>query len=202
MNWQGGRLSGNAVITQVDGSTALGQYYGENIPVSALLESVEAPQVIDGKIALSGSIEALGKTPAALSASLSGSGVTTLDSGKLQGVRSEGIDLVLAAGDEEGFEINAQSVSPLVRDAFLQGEMVLQPVSMPFSIRDAQITMRNIEMAEVGGNSLKAPVLNFSYSILTRDLDAELFLPPIPDCRRLPGLQRRSGFPGAGSCLG
>lgn len=141
----GGTFGGNVSLQNADGTGVLtAQFLTEGVDAETLFSNMSAPNFVSGKLRINGAIEASGKSPKALISALSGSGVVTLDKGRLANLNVGGLDSVLEISGEDGFVIDADHVDPLAQKAFLSGELVVEQETAAFSIARGVMQIRNL----------------------------------------------------------
>ena len=142
--WAGGTLAGEVSLTGEDSLGLRTRIEAEGIDLGELAGIYRVPLAISGKLKLSGGFDGIGKTPLAIAGAVGGEGVLSVTDGLVEGIRLQGLPSVLEAADAEGFEIVAQAVQQLVRDAFLAGETGFSISDAPFAVSRGMFQMRNI----------------------------------------------------------
>jgi hypothetical protein len=155
--WLGGRHSGEWVLRNNGSGAVTASLSGKLAAMdaaTALSASGHAP-LFKGKVDLTYSLSAEGRSAAALLASLGGSGVFTYAGGAISGLTINGLAAIIASADGEGFEVKPETVTPLVEANVLTGEALVSAFSGTFSVKDGEVTARNLA-AEGGGAQFRA----------------------------------------------
>lgn len=196
MAWLGGRVSGSAAFKNNAGTGLLrSQFAAEGIDAENFVAMIGAAPVLEGRVGFSGTLESSGKSARALVAALSGSGVATLANGRLIGIRPTGLASILTAADAEDFAIEARSVDPLARAAFLAGAMPIEEESAPFTINRGVVHLRNIALE----GKAHAVEIDASASLVDGSGEARLDLTVDPGKERVAGAVPEVSFIFSGS---
>lgn len=200
MNILGGTAKAGGVLGMVDGTANLsGQVSADGVQLSSFAGALGFPQVINGQAQVSATIEASGKTPQALVSALSGNGVVVFTDAAVDGVSASGFRTILETGDVEGFQINAGTVGPLARNAFLTGSTMLGEGTAPFSLRNGELNMRNVVLGETPEGALRPMVGNLAYSIDSGVINADITVVPDPGKDAVEGGTPEVGFAWSGT---
>ena|GEM_PF-1519297 len=141
----GGTISGNLSLQNSDGTGVIkAQFLADGIDSAILLSNFSAPNFLNGKLRINGTIESNGKSPKALISAMTGGGIATLESGKLNGINVEGLSMVLEASAIKDFEIDAAHVDPIAVTAFLNGEQLVEQETAAYSVSRGMIQIRNL----------------------------------------------------------
>lgn len=141
----GGTLSGDLSLQNSDGTGVVkGQFLADGIESEVLLSDFAVPNFLSGKLRINGTVESNGKTPKAIITAMSGGGIATLEDGVLKGINVDGLNAVLNASDQDGFEIDASNVDPIAQNAFLNDEQKIEQETAAYSISRGVVQIRNL----------------------------------------------------------
>lgn len=190
-NWFGGTVSGQASLNSTEG-TGFGelQFAAEGLAAKSILEAIELPETVDGIAAASGTLEFSGRSAAAMIAGLSGSGTLSLSDSRIEGIRVSGFSELLEQTDGEDFEIVSEAVASIAGDVFLQDHLEAGTLSLPFSVSNGELRVRNLHISNDDG------ALNAELAIGLSDLSykAEISLRPDPGLQAIEGASPEVSF--------
>ncbi|WP_099864672.1 AsmA family protein [Pararhizobium haloflavum] len=158
-DWLGGTLAGNLTLANRAGSGVLQmQMQLADSFLTRLLGTGEEQSPVSGRADLALSLEGSGKSAEALAGSFTGSGALTLTQLQIAGLRSEAFADILAAADEENFEIEAPAIAELARGAIADGLFAVDQATVPLTIaggvaRASNIVLENPDLSLRGGGS-------------------------------------------------
>jgi len=150
--WLGGTLDGNLTVRNAGGNAIVNtQLTLADADAGALAQLSGLPQIVSGRIGLGATLEAGGRSLRALVSSLSGSGVATLEGGRIEGISTGGLPVILSRADAEGFEIGSDQVAPVAEAAMLTGSMSVPSATAAFTVVQGRVGLRNLHFADSGG---------------------------------------------------
>ncbi len=150
-DWLGGRLEGALTLANRD-STALlsGQLQLSDAELGPLMWKRGGFPIATGKLDVSASFEGAGKSVQEVVASLSGSGIVETSGLELAGLENESLAPILAAADDEGFEVEGDNVKVLTDRIVSSGNYYADAVTVPFTMAAGTLRMPNIVMTDAG----------------------------------------------------
>ncbi|MCB1459521.1 MAG: AsmA family protein [Nitratireductor sp.] len=151
--WYGGTVSGSGGL-QVSEGTAVANLQArlENGDAGQMIADAGYAPRIGGKADISVTLDTSGRTLEAMAAGLSGSGVLDLRDAHLDGLSVTGMAQILERGGREKFEVTAENVQPIAREAMLTGSLAVPSFSGAFSVTRGQIALRNAVIEAEGGS--------------------------------------------------
>jgi len=156
--WDGGKLSGNLLFTNADGTGFFQTKLAlADADLGGVVWSRDGAPVANGKFGLSLSSEASGKSMTELASSLTGSGEMRLGETSVRGLNLAILAPLLSATDPMQDQLNAGKVHPIVETLLNNGEAKLPPTGIPFNITDGVLRVQNVtlsnDLAKVTGNA-------------------------------------------------
>lgn len=197
--WLDGQLSGNVALRDTgEGMLANLQLRLDDADLGALAALSGHAPLVTGRGSVSATVDGTGRSARALTASLAGSGVMEVERLRLSGIRTSGLETVLAETDVEDFEIATETVAPLAENAFLDGAFETGPLSLPFTVNNGEISIANIAASDEGG-ALRAEL---GYALEDGQTRLAVTVEPDPGKEALAGAEpgvvfRFEGEPGA-----
>ncbi|WP_310294676.1 AsmA-like C-terminal region-containing protein [Rhizobium sp. BE258] len=157
-NWDSGKLSGNMLFTNADGTGFFQTKLAlADADLGGVIWARDGTPVASGKFGLSMSSEASGKTMTELASSLTGSGELRLGDTSVRGLNLAILAPLLSATDPMKDQLNAGKVHPIVETLLNNGEAKLPPLGIPFNITDGVLRVQNVtvanDLAKVTGNA-------------------------------------------------
>lgn len=187
----GGSITGRSSIKTQDGSAFLSsQFLIKDVALDALGNVFGYDIPIKGNVTISGAFDGNGKTPKALIGNLNGSGVVTMNAGTIVGVQTSGFQSLLDQADHEGFEINNETIAPLIQTIFLTDQTQFGDLVAPFSIAKEKLSFRNIAFKRTGQKPKRDIIGSADVSLLTGKVQTSLKIQPDGE-----GKQYSSGLP-------
>lgn len=150
-DWLGGTLAGALTLANRD-STALlsGQLQLTDADLGAVMWKRGGFPIATGRLGVSASFEGAGKSVREVVASLSGSGIVETSGLELSGLENESLAPILAAADDEGFEIDGDNVKALTDRIISSGSYYADTVTAPFTMAAGTVRMPNIVLSDDG----------------------------------------------------
>ena len=149
--WLGGKLSADIALTNSQGNGNISaQYQLENADAKKLTNALQMNEFIGAKITILGSIEASGRSPAALISSLTGSGTADIKTAVISGVNTNPLPDIFAVVDKKDFEILVENLLPAVSKTINKGEISVPEISVPFIMAAGKLRARNISFEADG----------------------------------------------------
>lgn len=177
--WLGGALAGDLVMTNASGSASFNAKVGlTGADLAAIGWTGEGGQPIaTGKLDLNLSLEGAGQTITALAEGATGSGEAVVQGVTLYGLNDKALAEILPAVDALEGELTAQRLEPVIANAVLKGETVIEKATIPLAIAGGTLRAQNV-MAVNGAVSLSG---NAALGLASSRMDADLtvrFPPP------------------------
>ncbi|MDA4846451.1 AsmA family protein [Hoeflea sp. E7-10] len=150
-DWLSGSLAGALTLANRD-STALlsGQLQLTDADLGAVMWKRGGFPIATGGLGVSASFEGAGKSVQEVVASLSGSGIIETSGLELSGLENESLAPILAAADDEGFEIDGDNVKVLADRVVSSGSYYADAVTAPFTMAAGTVRMPNIVLSDDG----------------------------------------------------
>ncbi|MFN7103855.1 MAG: AsmA family protein [Pseudorhizobium sp.] len=143
--WQGGRVSGRLSMSNGGGNGIFqSRLVVENADLTPIVWSSGGAPVATGRVNVVLSAEATAQSPAALLASLNGSGEMQFADLLLNGLEPAALPGVLAAMDQLEGEITEDKVRPIAERLMRSGSTDLGSVVVPFTITEGEVRAQNI----------------------------------------------------------
>lgn len=158
-SWDGGKLSGNLMLSNADRTGFFQTKLAlTDADIAAISWQRDGAPIAGGRFGLSLSAEASGKSMSELAGVLNGSGELQLGQTNIRGLNLAILMPLLAATDQMEGEITAQKVRPIIETLLNNGEATLGPLTIPFNIADGELRMQNIstanDLASLSGNAV------------------------------------------------
>ena len=149
--WLGGKLSADIALTNSQGNGNISaQYQLENADAKKLTNALQMNEFIGAKITILGSIEASGRSPAALISSLTGSGTADIKNAVISSINTNPLPDIFAVVDMKDFEILVKNLLPAVSKTISKGEISVPEISVPFIMAAGKLRARNISFEADG----------------------------------------------------
>ncbi len=146
--WDGGRLSGNLLFTNANGTGFLQSRLAlADSDLAGVIWPRDGAPVANGKFGMSLALEASGKSVSEIASSLNGSGEIRLGETSVRGLNLAILAPLLAATDPMQDQINAGKVHPIVETLLNNGEAKLPPLGIPFNVTDGTLRIQNVSVA-------------------------------------------------------
>ncbi|MGR9171715.1 AsmA family protein [Rhizobium sp. KDH_Rht_773_N] len=146
--WEGGRLSGNLLFTNANGTGFLQSRLAlADSDLAGVIWPRDGAPVANGKFGMSLALEASGKSVSEIASSLNGSGEIRLGETSVRGLNLAILAPLLAATDPMQDQINAGKVHPIVETLLNNGEAKLPPLGIPFNVTDGTLRIQNVSVA-------------------------------------------------------
>ncbi len=146
--WEGGRLSGNLLFTNANGTGFLQSRLAlADSDLGGVIWPRDGAPVANGKFGMSLALEASGKSVSEIASSLNGSGEIRLGETSVRGLNLAILAPLLAATDPMQDQINAGKVHPIVETLLNNGEAKLPPLGIPFNVTDGTLRIQNVSVA-------------------------------------------------------
>ncbi|MCP4999476.1 MAG: AsmA family protein [Hyphomicrobiales bacterium] len=150
-DWLGGSLQGAITLANRDASALLsGQIQLKGANLQPVMWTRDGFPIASGNFNLSASFESAGKSVRDVVGSLSGSGIIEIGDLELEGLENESLAPILAAADEDSFEVDGDSVKALTDRIISSGNFFADEVSVPFTMAAGTLRMPNIVMTDSG----------------------------------------------------
>ncbi|MEX3010043.1 AsmA family protein [Hoeflea sp. TYP-13] len=150
-DWLGGVVQGALTLANRDASALLsGQFQLKDANLQPVMWKRDGFPIATGNFNLSASFEGAGKSVRDVVGSLSGSGIIEVSGLELEGLENESLTPLLAAADEDGFEVNGDNVKQLTERIVSSGNYFADNVSVPFTMAAGTLRMPNIVMTDAG----------------------------------------------------
>ncbi|MBB4477630.1 uncharacterized protein involved in outer membrane biogenesis [Rhizobium etli] len=185
-NWDGGKLSGNLLFTNADGTGFLQTKLAlADSDLAGVVWLRDGAPIANGKFGLSLSMEASGKTVGEIASSLNGSGELRLGDTSIRGLNLAILPPLLAATDTMQEQINAGKVHPIVETLLSNGEAKLPPLGIPFNIADGTLRVQNVTVA----NDLARVTADAQIALPEERISATVGIGLNPGTETLPGAE-------------
>ncbi len=146
--WEGGRLSGNLLFTNANGTGFLQSRLAlADSDLAGVIWPRDGAPVANGKFGMSLALEASGKSVSEIASLLNGSGEIRLGETSVRGLNLAILAPLLAATDPMQDQINAGKVHPIVETLLNNGEAKLPPLGIPFNVTDGTLRIQNVSVA-------------------------------------------------------
>ena len=145
--WMGGSFDANLSLKNGGGIGSLSsQFKFSGIDLETISQAFEMKKFVKGDADIIGDLEGNGRSPAAIVASLTGSGTIDLNQVKLSGLNTSPLGHIFAAADQEKFEILDENVLPIVKEVIDKGDVEVSKVSIPYIVAVGKMRARNISV--------------------------------------------------------
>jgi uncharacterized protein involved in outer membrane biogenesis len=170
-NWMGGNFDANLSLKNGGGIGSLSsQFRFTGIDLETISRALEMTEFVTGGVNIIGDLEGNGRSPAAIVASLTGSGTIDLDDIVISGLNTSPLNHVFAAADQEKFEILDENVLPIVIEVIDNGTVDVSRVSIPYIVAVGKLRARNISVDGKNTDMTGAIEVDIKESTLRSDL--------------------------------
>ncbi len=172
-DWLGGRITGGVSFGNTDGTGVFSikaSLDGANAGIAAT--TFDLAPAVSGRFDVDGSVEGSGRSVRGLVAGLTGGGTVHIEAATVAGVNLSPLPYVFEQVDVEGFEIQDESVAPIVEAVIREGELELAGLSVPFLVTGGKAKARNIAL-EARGTRI---TVDGEADLVSRALDAGMVL--------------------------
>ncbi|WP_337266960.1 AsmA family protein [Oryzifoliimicrobium ureilyticus] len=156
--WDGGRLSGNVLFSNADGTGILQTKLSlADADLGGMVWTRDGSPLATGKFGLSLASETSGKSATEMAAALSGTGQFDLGKTNIRGMNLSILPPLIAATDPMQDQINAGRIHPIVETLLNNGEAELPPATIPFNLSGGIMRVQNVaaenDLATVNGEA-------------------------------------------------
>ena len=156
--WQGGRVSGRLGMSNGEGTGIFQTRLAvENADLASVVWRSGGAPIATGRFNTTLTAEATAQSPAALMASLNGSGELQLSDLTINGLNPAALPALLNEVDQLEGEVTEEKVRPIADRLIRTGEAKVGAVTIPFTITEGEVRAQNVT-ASVGDASVAAEV--------------------------------------------
>lgn len=201
MKVAGGALTGNISLRNNAGVGVFGgQLSLTDADVATLTELSGFAGLISGRGDISANLDASAQTVDRLVPSLTGNGVLAIRDAVITGVTAGGLPTILAASEDEGFEIKPETVKPLALRAFVAGRSPIRQYSGAITVAGGKVALRSVQ-ADTEGGTVSG---DFGYDLVSGAGEATLTIQLDPGNAAVAGGEPAAtltwkGMPGGGN---